>query len=422
MKTSLIIYPDESCLEIRKNSRQTHYDMSIISFFDRLRAEKTEKLLFLKTDSKKLHESVLDRFDHLRLDMIITYSACSEIEHYAEERDILYFVFDHFSKNSTYLDRFWLFNRNIIADFEKIADKYHFMPGTLSALSNQAAFYGMFSPLPHKSTNFFYHKDKTRLLFLIDDSYLAKDANTLIVQIKNALNDIPHLFGKEAELVLYGRSKKLLAKLAASLNEEQAFTVYVVHDHFRFSENCVYSMIHKSDIVLSCKSSIGVDAIVLKKPTIFIGADNLLSKKLNSLVTDFSDGSELHRIGQGQHEYLSRFVSFLERNYLFFPNVSCNSDKFHKSLVNVVLSQNNKGHQLDGVRSGLSNEKQRENAIVSEYVDGPLKAKRLFFSYLRKKKIEEKKFAKLQNDPRAFFRDSKFLPFRLIGSYLCNQK
>ena len=75
MKNILVIYPDECCLDIRQNGRQTHYDVSIIHFFDRLRAEKNEKLSFLKADGKNLHETSLDQFGCSRFDLIITYPA-----------------------------------------------------------------------------------------------------------------------------------------------------------------------------------------------------------------------------------------------------------------------------------------------------------------------------------------------------------
>jgi hypothetical protein len=422
MKTILIVYPDEYCLNTRKNCRQTHYDVNVIHFFDRLRAEGSEKLCFFKTSGKKPHEPGPDRFDHLPVDLIISYPASPEIEQYAEKRGVPYFAFDHFAQDSTYFDRFWLFNRHTLAEFDKLADNRHSRPGSLSPLGKEPAFYGRFLPLPGKSANIFYQKDKTICLCLIDESIQVNDVQKVIVQLKSAVKETSFLFGEKANLVLYGKSKKILAWLAISLGGLKTVVVNVVHENFQFSDNCVYSMIDKADLIFSCGCGKGVDAIVFNKPVVFVGADNLLFKRLNRLVTAPGDGSDLALIGRRQHEFFSRFALYLERNCLFFSNVSCDAERFHKRLANVVFRQTNKKDPIETIRYDDSNENQSGKAIVAAYVDRTSKARRLFFAYLRKKKSEQKKIAKLLNDPRAFFRDSKVPIFRLIGGYLLRKK
>ncbi len=418
MKTILIVYPDEYQLDTRKNRRQAHYDVHVIQFFDRLRAEKHENLYFLKTDRRKLHESVMERFGLKRFDMIITYPAFPEIEYYAEERGIQYFAFDYFSQGSTYLDRFWLFNSHTIEDFENVVGKSHLLPGTLSPLANEASYYGRYSPLFDKIAKIFYQKDKKILLCLINESFQIKGANNLIVQLKAALYDNSILFDDKANLVLFGRSRKLLARLSVSLRGAKTIGVNVIHDNLRRDENSVYSMIHKSDLIFSCRSGKGLDAIVLKKPVIFIEGKNIFFKRLNNLVTGPQNRSDLHRIGQRQHEYLRSFVSFLERKSLFFPNVSCDSNEFHKRLSKIGFGPKNMEDPVDEIHSNVSSENQSEKAIVAEYVDSTLKIKRIIVAFQQRKKLEQKHFTKFLNDPKAFFRDSKNPLFRLIGSYL----
>ncbi len=440
MKTILIVYPDESLLETGKNPRQLHYDINIIDFFDRLRAEKNDCLYFFKSDKRKLNKSILGLFDYLSFEMIVTYPIFPEIEQYAEERNVLYFVFDHFSKDSRYLDRFWLFNRHTIKNYEKFASHLHssrLLPlskeftynarfarsGRLSPLSKESTYYARFAPLLHNNANIFYKKDTTIILIVIDKSFQETDGNDLLMHLINAaLKNHSHLFGDKTELVLYDRSKELLVKVAQHLRRTQRIGVHIVHDHFANSENSIYSMIQKSDLIFSCRGGFGVDAIVFEKPVVFIGTDKFLFKELNRLVTGPNSGSVLHRIGQRQHEYLSNFVLFLVQNSFFFSNASYNSNDFHKRLSKVINIQTNKGKAIEKVHVIVPRKKRRGESIVPGYIDSGMKAQRLMFAYLRKIKIDQRKFAKLQNDPHAFFRDSKLPLFRLIASYLFREK
>jgi len=339
MNNILIVYPDENSLEIRTNCRRTHFDVSIIHFFDCMREEKNEKLFFLKTDTKELHESALERFDRLPFDMIVSYPACSTVENYAMERGILFYAFDHFAQGSTYLDRFWLFNRHTTREFEKIDSKKNYQPDILSPLENEVSFYGRFSPLRHNKVGIFYRKKRPLCLALIDDSFLVKDTHVLAVQIKTTFKKIFHLFGEKTNLVLLGRLKKILDELADRLRGVKSLGVHVIHDNSGFSESSVFSMMHKSDFIFSCRNSVGIDAVVLKKPVIFIGIDNFLCQKLNNMVTQLQGNGNLLSLSQKQHEFLNRFVAFLEKKRLFIPNVAFGAGAFHECLSSVDVSE-----------------------------------------------------------------------------------
>lgn len=366
----LITYPDECSLGIRTNCRRSHYDVSVIQFFDCLRAEHNEKLHFFKTDLEKLHKTGLARFDSLDFDMIISYPACPEIEHYAEERGSPYFTFDHFARDSTYLDHFWLFNRNIIGDFQAVVDQLPYRPGSLSPLVNEVSYYGGFSPLRHNNADIFYRRDITLCLVLIDESLEQKNENILAGQLRAAIANSAHLLGDTAHLVLFGQPRKMLTRLANRLGRVIPNVFHVIDDTFGLSELNVYSMIQKSDLIFSCGSRLAVDAIVLKKPVVFVDAANFLSQPLNSLLTGSRNNFDLQDIGQKQHEYLSRLVSFIEERKCVIPNVACSADEFHASLSRVLIAGTGQGEPVADAAPRAAIVNREGMAIVSTYVDG----------------------------------------------------
>jgi len=419
MKKILIVYPDESYVKSSTNCRQTHYDLSIIQFFNRLQKEKQESLYFIKTGKKKLKRSDLGRLEYLDVNLIVSYPEFSEIEHYALQRGVPYFTFDHFSQGSSYLDRFWLFNSQSINTFEE-SNTYPLSPGILSPLLNQSAYYARFLPIPQKSADAFYKKGKKICLILIDNVFKRTDENNLVGQIMAILRGHSQLFGSESEVIFYGREKAILRRMAVSLKTDMNINVNVLHDNFHLNENCVYSMLQKSDLILSCNSRYGVDALVFKKPIIFVGTENLLFKELNNLINDCSKWSDLKSLGQRQHEFLSNFIAYLEQNCLMFANVSYNSNELYKRLCKVVVNQKKERSEENTVSSTHARKEEGGKNIVAEHVDFTLKLKRIFLACRRLKKEEEKKFAKLLRNPHAFFRDSQFRLFRFIG--LCLSK
>ena len=339
-----------------------------------MRAEKNEKLFFFKTDTKALHESALERFDHLPFDMIISYPACSTVENYAKERSILFYAFDHFAQGSTYLDRFWLFNRHTAREFDKIDPKNTSQQDRLSPLENEVSFYGRFSPLRHNKVGIFYRKNRPLCLALIDDSFLVKDAHVLAVQIKTTYKEIQHLFGGKTNLVLFGRLRKFLDELAVRLQRVKSLAVHVIHDNFGFTASSVYSMIHKSDFIFSCRNSVGIDAVVLKKPVIFIGMDNFLCHQLNNMVSPLQSGNP-QSLSRKQHEFLNRFVAFLEDKRLFIPNVAFSADDFHECLSGVVVcKEENDTAAVHGVQCISCADSTPKEAIVAPYPDNALDA------------------------------------------------
>jgi len=339
MKNILIVYPNENILEIRTSYRRKHFDVSVINFFDCLRAEKNENLFFLKADTRALRESALERFDHLPLDMIVSYPAFSTVENYAKERGILFYAFDHFAQGSTYLDRFWLFNRQTAREFESVDHENTLQQDRLSPLENEFSFYSRFLPLRHNRVGVFYRKNRPLCLALIDDSFLVKDAHVLAVQIKTTFKEIQHRFGEKTNLVLFGRLRKFMDELAVRLQRVKLLAVHVIHDTSGFSAGSVYSMIHKSDFIFSCGNSLGVDAVVLKRPVIFIGMDNFLCHQLNNMVSQLPDSGSWQSLCRKQHEFLNRFVTFLEDKRLLIPNEAFSAKEFHDCLSSVVVGK-----------------------------------------------------------------------------------
>jgi hypothetical protein len=353
-------------------------------------------------------------------DAIISCPPTSTLEDFAAQYNIHYLGCEPIAPESAYFDNFILSGKSTTPLLEQLPIANIQNTICLSKLSNESAFYSRFMPIQTNSAKKLYQHDSCLKILVTLDAIGKTDLDNKVTnQISEFLSTQIEPFTNKHTLILFSKSSATSKHLKRNLVARGYTSVHEVKDHFRLSENILYSLLQKSDIILSTSRSFGLDAIVLGKPTIFIGHDSSLFTQLNNLLCQpAKDKANLKEFAYKQAHHLKAFLRYAEKKHLIFPNHQHSAREIHHHFsLALNLHQGLQKHDIDFSDHTVVNCIEYANCppIIPKYSDKHIKNKKIYAAYLRKRALLTRKYIKFQLDPHAFFRDSRFAIFRFLS-------
>lgn len=454
MKAILLVsYADLSTIPLGLNSTPTITFHELDQYFRLLASEKHDFLHFVSLHGEQIDDSFRSLVDNLQPDLVVSSHDSLTLRRLCESKGFSYYHFQPFALGSKYIKDIWLCDEHaknqiweqITKSYQKISSFIHkncpehrktltiddntlhfsddfFMQShanELSPLSEENAFYSRFHPLPAPQADIFYNRQYSRFLVFGLDSLKIHEPSTtqeIIKAIQNLTKKATH----PVCLVFFGNNGLHSDLLKKSLFGLPHVAIETVPDHFKYMENSIYSMIQKSDIIITPDLGIGCDAIVLKKTTYFLFPTSVVAKNLNRVfdLSEYSNILSLKEISQLQYCWLSTTLSLLSNRNLLFENKYYSAVEIHRKFAILLHDEPTQTSPANFHDTIHPQKDDSVNPIVSQPKDN-LRSKRLLYSeYRRKKIILCRKFSKFKSDPRSFYRDSRYAILRFIGSLL----
>jgi hypothetical protein len=351
-------------------------------------------------------------------DAIISFPSNSELEIYAKQNSVRYLGCAPFALTSAYFDHFLIFGPSVARHFHTTKHDTGENTYSFSKLSNESAFYSRFTPVKSHGAKALYQRDGRRKVLIITDS---KDKSKRNTNIAHQICDYAVTYIKnltcENSLILFGKDYSSLKRIEKILIAQGHSSVHKVQDHYRLSENSIYSLCHKADIIFTKSEATGLDAVMLGKPVVFIGCDSFLSKELNDIFLQSpKNQASFENLANNQFELLCKFLQFAEKQHLIFPNNQYSTQEMYNIFTLALgLYTKEKGNSSNIFSlSGYIASSMTYNPIIPCYNDESSKRKIAYETYLKKQAKYMKKFVKFKQDPHAFFRDSQYGVLRIL--------